>query len=61
MSKEKPIPEMCKGCARNKKMYCEIIKRPEYIYKRRKICFSWVDAKRAAEIEEEIRANTGAV
>ena len=31
MAKETPVPEMCDGCARNKKMHCEVIKAPEWI------------------------------
>jgi hypothetical protein len=61
--KEKPIPEMCTGCVRcqSRMFHCDVIKEPRYIYKHRGTCFARVDARRAAEIEEEIRANTGAV
>jgi len=35
MAKEKPIPEMCTGCARNKNMYCEVIKAPGWLHEHR--------------------------
>ena len=40
MAKETPVPEMCAGCARNKKMYCEVIKAPGWLYEHRGICFA---------------------
>ena len=61
MAKEKPIPKMCKGCARNKEFYCVVIKEPEYIYENRGVCFTWVNPQRAAEIEEEIKGRRKAV
>ena len=54
--KEKPIPEMCTGCVRSRRHRCETINEPRYIYKHRGTCFARADARRAAEIEEEIRA-----
>ena len=62
MAKEKPIPKMCKGCARNKRTHCEVIKDPEYIYENRGgICYAWVNPQRAVEIEEEIKGRRKAV
>lgn len=55
MTKEKPVPEMCDGCARNKNMYCEVIKAPGWLYEHRGICFAWVNEARAKEIEAEIK------
>ena len=55
MAKEKPVPEMCDGCARNKKMYCEVIKAPGWLYEHRGICFAWINEARAKEIEAEIK------
>lgn len=55
MTKETPVPEMCDGCARNKKMHCEVIKAPEWICKHRGICFAWVDEAQAKAIEAEIK------
>ena len=55
MAKETPVPEMCAGCARNKKMYCEVIKAPGWLYAHRGICFAWVDEAQAKAIEAEIK------
>jgi hypothetical protein len=58
MAKEKPVPEMCAGCARNKKTYCgEVIKAPGWLYEHhpRGICFAWINEARAKEIEAEIK------
>jgi len=55
MAKETPVPEMCAGCARNKNMYCEVIKAPGWLYEHRGICFAWVNEARAKEIEAEIK------
>ena len=54
-AKEKPVPEMCDGCARNKNMYCEVIKAPGWLYEHREICFAWVNEARAKEIKKEIK------
>ena len=54
-AKETPVPEMCAGCARNKNMYCEVIKAPGWLYEHRGICFAWVNEARAKEIEKEIK------
>ena len=55
MAKETPVPEMCAGCARNKKTYCEVIKAPGWLYEHRGICFAWVDEAQAKAIEAEIK------
>lgn len=55
MAKETPVPEMCAGCARNKNIFCTVIKYPEWIYEHKGICFAWVNEARAKEIEAEIK------
>jgi len=55
MAKETPVPEMCDGCARNKNMYCEVIKAPGWLYEHRGICFAWVNEAQAKAIEAEIK------
>jgi len=53
-AKETPVPEMCAGCAHNKKMYCEVVKEPIFFYTYHGKCFSWVNEAQAKEIEKEI-------
>lgn len=53
-NKQCPVPEMCGGCARDKKTTCLVITEPTFIYRTRGICFAKVDARRAKEIEKEI-------
>ena len=53
--KQRPVPEMCLGCARDKGVKCEIITEPGFIYDNRgRICFARVNAARAKQIEKEI-------
>jgi len=55
----RPVPEMCTGCARNLIDTCVIITEPKYIYKHRRSCFAKIDAARAWEIEKEINIISG--
>jgi len=54
VKKERPVPEMCKGCALDKGATCKVINEPAYIYEHRGSCFARVNARRAKEIETEI-------
>jgi hypothetical protein len=53
-NKQRPVPEMCLGCYRNKGVRCEVISEPAYICEHRGTCFARVNARRAKEIEKEI-------
>ncbi len=55
VDKERPVQEMCEGCARNKGMFCVIIKEPGWFFVSRGECFAWVDKDRAEEIERQIK------
>jgi hypothetical protein len=52
---DKPIREMCKGCERNRRTKCAVIKEPGYIYEKRGKCWAKVDTKTALRIEDEIK------
>ena len=49
-----PVPEMCGGCAWNKKLKCEVITEPRYIYNKRGTCFAKATAAQVVQIESEI-------
>ena len=49
-----PVPEMCLGCARDKRTKCEVVTEPGWIYEHRGTCFARVNAARAKQIEKEI-------
>lgn len=51
---QRPVPEMCTGCARNKRIWCDVILEPGYIYAHRGKCFAKVTPAGAMEIEDEI-------
>ena len=55
ITKQRPVPEMCLGCARDKRTKCEVITEPGWLYEHRGICFAWVNEARAKEIEKEIK------
>ncbi len=59
LKRQRPVPEMCAGCARAKRSRCDVITEPEYFYKTRGTCFARVNARRAKEIEEELKAING--
>ena len=49
------LVEECKGCAREGRNICKLIKEPGYFWNKYGHCFAKVDHARAAEIEEEIK------
>ena len=51
---QRPVPEMCTGCARDRRTTCEVIVEPGFMYQNRGSCFARVNAARAREIEKEI-------
>jgi hypothetical protein len=61
LDSQRPIPEMCLGCARNKGTTCETISNPEFIYERRGSCFAKMNARRAREIEKDIAFAAGLI
>ena len=50
----RPVPDMCMGCARDKGIICEVMTEPSYIHEHRGTCFARMNARRAKEIEKEI-------
>lgn len=57
LHKERPVPEMCTGRARESNTKCEVIAEPGYFYKKYGKCFARVDMIRARQIEKEIKEN----
>lgn len=53
MSKQYPVDE-CEGCARNKKLKCEVILEPRFIFESYGSCFARVTQEQADQIEREI-------